>query len=203
MSTNAADIADWTRELCEPRTHGEPFTTRQGTTWITQRHYTRHPSLLDQLRLAIEPSTTVEDGRRPFASKPSARLEAIDRLMDIEAQSDDWVIRLGIGDVKAPAEDNLHALAGAYPGMGPTEARLYARDLRRWLSWAKTVTGWDSPAWRPNAPCPLCEAKGSLRVRLAESTGVCVECGEAWDPGTIGLLADHIRQTNGEDTLVS
>ncbi|WP_157432593.1 hypothetical protein [Aeromicrobium sp. Root472D3] len=65
------------------------------------------------------------------------------------------------------------------------------------------LTGWDSPAWRPNNTCPLCGVKGGLRIRLDHHTGTCMDCRQTWDPSTIGLLADHIRVENHEDEETS
>lgn len=73
-------------------------------------------------------------------------------------------------------------------------------DVRRWWRQARVIAGWDSPAYRPWATCPVCEHRGGLRVNLEMQTGFCVECRSIWGPETIGLLADHIRVENGSDT---
>jgi hypothetical protein len=85
----------------------------------------------------------------------------------------------------------LHGLAHGNPDV--------ERDIRRWWTQARIVTGWDSPAWRPDNTCPLCGVRGGLRVKLADQSGFCTECGETWTPETIALLADHIRSENAED----
>lgn len=74
------------------------------------------------------------------------------------------------------------------------------RDVRRWWTQARIVSGWDSAAWRPANTCPACEQRGGLRVRLAAEAALCIECRETWDSTTIGLLAEHIRAENFEDT---
>lgn len=64
---------------------------------------------------------------------------------------------------------------------------------------ATPLTGWDSPAWRPDNTCPLCSKHGGLRVRADATGATCVECGEAWDEAAIGLLAEHIRRENHDE----
>jgi hypothetical protein len=80
------------------------------------------------------------------------------------------------------------------------ELRNLDKTVRLWLTWARTLTGWDSPAFRPNVKCPACGMRGSLRVRLDRGTACCVEpnCYATWDQDTIGILAQIIRTANGE-----
>lgn len=72
-------------------------------------------------------------------------------------------------------------------------------DVRRWWHQARIMTGYDSPSWRPDNTCPVCDQRRSLRIKLAASTAVCVECRTVWPPDDIGLLAEHIRWENRED----
>ena len=73
-------------------------------------------------------------------------------------------------------------------------------DITKWWTWARVVTGWDTPAWQPANTCPLCGTRGTLRVRLDEQRATCVNdaCRETWDSFTIGLLAAHIRTENND-----
>lgn len=73
-------------------------------------------------------------------------------------------------------------------------------DIARWWTWARVVTGWDTAAWQPANTCPLCGTRGTLRVRLDEQRGTCVNdaCRETWDHTNIGLLAEHIRAENND-----
>lgn len=73
-------------------------------------------------------------------------------------------------------------------------------DFGRWWTWARVVTGWDTPAWQPANTCPLCGVRGTLRVRLDEQRATCVNgaCRETWDQFNIGLLAEHIRRENND-----
>lgn len=197
--TTAVDVADWTNALTRPARHEEAYTTWVGATQIVQRHRTTHASLLDQLRSAVEPSSGLGDGLRPgYGSRSPARDEAIDVLAAIGAGVAAWSLRLGVGR-RGSVEERLWGLAGAWPGLLHVTATHYASDLRRWVIWARTATGWDLRAYRLNGACPACEARGGLRARLDALTAMCVECGAAWDGASgIGVLADHVRRANGE-----
>jgi hypothetical protein len=74
-------------------------------------------------------------------------------------------------------------------------------DIRRWWTMARIVAGWESPAWTPNAACPLCSTGGALRVRLAARIGLCTKCHETWDSSTIELLGRHIREESFRRSL--
>lgn len=204
-----ADLTDYVTALTEPTRHDEPYTiisrNSDGTrTTYTRRHTTTSPSLLEQLHSAIY-STTAEEGRRAeFASKPSARLDAIDISQRIETEVHAWLRRLDLDmptkhDQYGPIPDipaGLRRAAANVPA-GKDRKKL-TRDVRSWWIAARTITGWDSPTFQPNNTCPLCGARGGLRLRFDAATGICIECGEGWDETTIGLLAEHIRIENGE-----
>lgn len=205
LADTPTDLIDYITALCDPTTHGEAYLTPNrnndgSTTFITQRHRTTSPPLLEQLWATVEASGSTEGGQRSFASKPSARLDAIDAANDIEAGVFAWLTRLGhrpddMGDTLA-AVRHLGALAA---GVDRDTHRVIESDVRSWWVRARVLTGWDSPAWRPNNTCPLCGVKGGLRVRLDHHSATCTECRQTWDPSTIGLLADHIRAENHED----
>jgi hypothetical protein len=118
----------------------------------------------------------------------------------IEHQAAEW---LGLLDDQVRAwttrgmglDRLLQRIGGLHAGLTDlTLRRDLERDVRRWWAQARVVTGWDSPAWRPDNSCPMCAEHGTLRVRLAEKVGLCTECRETWDETNIGLLADHIRE---------
>lgn len=193
----AADV----RALVEPYDHDEPYPVHEvikgKLTLVIHKHPTRHPSLLDQLGEAVEQSTSAEDGKRAFGSKPTARLEAVDKLLQIDAAAAMWLnVRLG-RPLRPTIAANLRGLVGEATRI-PRHEQLEAlgRDVHRWLVWAQVVTGWDSPPWKPNVACPVCDEKGTLRVRLVRKTALCTDCNETWDEATIGLLADHCRDTD-------
>ncbi len=185
------DTHEMVTELCDHTKHRERIERRQGTTIIIDIHVTEHPSLLAQLANSIEPSGATEGGLRPgFGSKPSARLDAIDAYLRIDHEAARWVRHLGEDD----PGDTTTCVRRAHALGRHNKAVQHA--IRRWWVTARVVTGWDTPAWQPDATCPLCARRGTLRIRLATQTGLCLPdtgCGETWTPDTIGLLADHIR----------
>lgn len=193
--TDLASIADAVDALTNPiqvRERYERWVNGNRKTFVHQHTL---PSLIDQLAAAIMPGEVyVEDtgGKiyRMPQSTPAARIEAIDASLTIDAGAALWCSRLRI-TLRETADRNLRALVGAQVD-SDTAGDILA-DLRRWYGLAATLTGWERPAWRPDAPCPLCAQRG-LRVRLDRRTAACAACGESWTPDTIGLLAEHVRQ---------
>lgn len=191
-----ATVHDYVVALTESTVHAEPRTILQtnadGThTWITDRHRAVSPPLLEQLWSAVVSNGANDGGAHAFASKPAARIDAVDVAQDIDSGVTQWLNRHNLdhpGDVTVALR---RAAAAAGDGI--------YRDVRSWWIRARAVTGWDSPAWRPDNTCPLCGHRGDLRVRLDESVATCLACDEAWDHTTIGFLAEHIRAENRED----
>jgi hypothetical protein len=198
------DLHDMVRELTDKHVNRERYDTQRGRMRVWQDHVTTNPALLDQLAESVEQSGSSEDGMRAgFGSKPTARLDAIDTLMRIDGAAGDLVVKLGgsrKGDTKALVT-RVGALAAA---QDDATVKAVTRDVTRWWTWARIVTGWDTPAWSPDNTCPLCGTRGSIRVRLAANIGMCTEdtCRETWDQTTIGLLADHIRAESEEEGRV-
>lgn len=192
-----SELGDAVDALTNPYRHVEPIPE-----WSASRHkrvrriwITTQPSLLDQLAAAVIPGETFteNDGDAThvaFGSAPPARLDAIDRLLAIEAGAAMWCLRVRL-TLRETATGNLRALVGASLDSG-TVTQL-VRDVTAWHTWAATVTGWQRPAYRPNAPCPVCEHRGALRVRAERQVGCCLACGAAWDASTIGILAEHVK----------
>ena len=197
-------LTDAINELTQPRTHVERFTRDTGHGPVTRRWSMRVGSLLDQLGLCVSPGTGIDlaAGHAVPGSRPTASIEALDALMAIDVE----VAQLAdYHDVKR--EDiigNLRGLLGVATGSDDAEQSYLAVRAERWVSRAKSVTGWADPVWRPDNSCPLCEERRSLRVRImsaSEMHASCVHCGETWTPDTIGLLAEHIRYENREDEI--
>lgn len=198
MSDLLLDIAETADELTEPRNHIEIIEA-----WDHNRNRKRKrrelklPSLLAQLAQAVVPGESyAEEGpvtAAAFGSRPPARLDAIDRLLAIEAASARWCWSLRLTLRDEPAR-NIRALVGAAAVMDSDTMRTLLDDLRTWRTWAATVTGWQRPPDAPRAPCPDCEAYGTLRVRLDRSTACCLSCGAAWDQTNITILAELVRQ---------
>lgn len=189
------DLADYVRELTEHHSHAERYSVRHGTEWWHRRHVTRVPSLVDQLWTNDIPSAATEDGPRPsFKSKPAARLDALDAAVRIDLEASRWVKDLGEDD---PSDTTacIRLLHGLSASADAVTRRAIERDVRRWWTQARIVTGWDSPAWTPDNTCPQCGDRGTLKVKLADAIGMCTNdaCRVTWDQTSIGLLADHIR----------
>lgn len=197
-------ISDDVRQLVEGARHAErfePYDEQRRRHLPSRLHWTRHPSLLDQLRAAETAGQGSSDGPMTggYESRPTARLEALDRLHAIDQAVDDWLVRkLHTYGQRTTLEENLRALVGAAGDLDALGRTALAREVCRWLTWARVVTGWESAPWRPNAACPMCEQRGGLRVRLEDHAAACLDCGETWDHGTLGLLADHLRDLNAE-----
>lgn len=188
------ELADMVRELTERHTHREHYTVRRGKTWYGEDHVTDVPSLLRQLDLADPSGQGEERNGGGYASRPAARIEALDTLLRIDQEAAHWVRRLGHDDPGSTAAciRLLHSLMASAP---EATRRTVARHVRRWWTWARIATGWDSPAWRPDNTCPVCGERGTLRINLIAELALCSNdaCGETWDSGTLGLLAEHIR----------
>jgi hypothetical protein len=193
-----ADLTAHGGALTRPRTHRE-----SRWTWDANRNrkplapwVTRQPSLLEQLAAAVVPSEAYAavgaGGRVAPRSTPPARLDAIDRWQAIEAAALRWSASLGLR-ARPDLAGRVSALVAAGAGLdAPTLAALLA-EVRAWHYWAATVVGWLTPPWRPLAPCPACQARDRLRVRLDQGTACCLGCGRAWGPDTIDALAASVR----------
>lgn len=200
--TDHHQLADYIHELTNTHTHTQRYTTRTGHTWYTQNHHIRVPALLTQLTTNDIPSTAAEEGPRPaFASRPAARLDALDTATRIDHQAARWVRTLGHDDHHHDTAATIRQLHGLAAGADPDTRHAIERDVRSWWLQARIVTGWDSPAWTPDATCPACTERGTIRIRLADHIGMCTndDCRTTWDPTTIGLLADHIRAETDDD----
>lgn len=171
-------------------TDGYSTTTRIST---GQVYRLRHLPLLDQLVEAVSQSGGVgADGHRIPESQPPARLDALDRYRAIEGAV---AVRLAQGGVRLAGDlkADMRRLVGV--AWDDSEMDAVDKDVRRWLSWCRVLTGWETPAFAPNAKCPACGMRGTLRVRLDRRTACCVEpgCDAVWDPETIDALAEYVR----------
>lgn len=193
-------LADYVRELTEPHTHAEHYVIREAGSWTPRDHTTRVPSLLAQLWQNDIPSNTTETGTRPgFASKPAARLDALDAAVRIDIEANRWVTDLG-EHAHTDTAAVIRQLHGLVVSADTVTKIAVGHDVRRWWTQARIVTGWDSPAWTPNATCPQCGMRGTLKIRLTEHIGMCTNdtCRVTWDEASIGVLADHIRVETAE-----
>lgn len=195
--TAALDIHDHIEQLVSTHTHREPYSHRNGQVLSIFTHLTMVPPLIDQLD-NTDVASRGEGGSGGYTSAAGISVEAIDTLMFIDDEAARWVRKLGEddpGDTKACIR-RVHALHASQDGPTKTDIE---RAVKRWWSQARITSGWDSPAWRPDNTCPVCEVRRSLRIKLADQMGFCVECRSMWDPAEIGLLAEWIRLENAED----
>lgn len=203
------DLADAVDELTKPRENREPFSRIDDHGTLIRGHHKTHvPPLLEQLQEALEPGGTGDSGTRTVpGSRPSARLEAVDTYMWIEQAVYIWVKTYAEARRWDTLTDKLRALLGAATRIEPDELHELAREARRWVTAARVCTGWEVPAMTPANTCPLCGARGSLRIRVgdginsASAHALCVGCRETWDDSNIGLLASHIRDENNDEPL--
>lgn len=203
-------IAGDVTALVEPRTHTEPYTV-----WTSGRHRkfkawrSDHAGLLDQLRAQVPPGSSDDmdgaGGPGGFESSPPLVVDALDRLMAIEAGSA-RVLTLELGhDLRETVEDNLRGIVGQATGLPlESDVKRVAGEVHRWHGWAATLTGWESPPWRPHVPCPLCETGDSLRINLLQKRAICMACAAIWEEadGSIGLLADYIKACDTEQMRI-
>lgn len=182
------ELADVVQDLVGPIRHTERYEVRHGRQVIHRTHRQVLPGYIQQLREATADHAIDIgfDGKPAFTSKPPVNLDAIDRYVTIQREIYSyWHVN---GNT---LEQDLRGLVGAIAEYDPPTQRHVAALAARWLTWCKVVTGWSSAAWRPNVACPHCDAR-NLRVRLDEGTAFCAACGDAWEPGTLGILAAQI-----------
>lgn len=207
------DIHQIIRQLCDYYTHREPYTHEtNGTTWATV-HITQVPPLITQLTEANPAATGELHGTKP-ASRPTANIDALDTYTHIDLGAARWVRDLGEDD---PPDTiacirKLYSLAASAHHCGRAKATTdpktrkvtccavhdIERDIRHWWTQARIISGWDTPAWAPNNTCPMCNERRTLRIRPDDQTAMCTNCRETWDRTNIGLLAEHVRQENGD-----
>lgn len=162
-------------------------------------HVVTHAPLLKELADAISPRYEGEGGRSAPGSRPPLRLDAIDAERAIGRGVLEWLERLALESRSVLAFD-LRQLVGMAPLLPESVLVKLVSNAMGWTTLAKVVTGFEAPAFRPRAACPLCSESGSLRVRAETASAACVACGAGWrkSDATIFVLAEHIRLTNGE-----
>lgn len=223
------DIHTIHKQLTQWHTHRQPYRHEtDGTTWDTH-HITSVPPLIQQLDGADKRPAELDLGGGTPTSKPTANLEALDTLAHIDNASAEWVRRLGHDDpgTTIACVTKVYSLAASAQFCGrnaavveDAEVRVkdgdqwvtrkrktvvccdvhrIERDMRTWWTQARICSGWDSAPWKPNNTCPVCSERRSLRIRPDDQTALCVACRETWDSSNLGLLAEHVRQENGEE----
>lgn len=82
----------------------------------------------------------------------------------------------------------------------PTTQTELVAELRSWRWQAEIIAGWRTPPRELPAPCPACDARGTLLAYADPDNpqARCVGCGQMWsqtpraDQGAIGILAEHV-----------
>lgn len=200
------ELVDYIDELTRPHTHREHYEYDSGRTRFGVDHVTKVAPLLEQLQFAAPAGKGDESSGGGYESRPSASIHSIDTLTHIDLEAARWVRDLGEDD---PVDTiacvrKLAALSAGLEACSKRHRGCCTRhelehDVRRWWAQARVVTGWDSPAWRPDSTCPMCGERGTLRVKLVDQVGLCSECRETWDDTNIGLLAEHIREESATE----
>lgn len=213
VDTAADDLRTLIADLTRTRSHREHLTATIGHTTVGHAHFTKVPPLLVQLQYADAPGGNDRSGAG-YESRPAASIEALDTLVNIDLEAARWVRDLGEDDPSSTI--GCVSLLGGLLASATRCKRRHAtidrqvrkvtcctwhaidHDVRRWWTQARIVTGWDAPAWRPDNTCPACGVRRSLRIRLAERVGFCVECRETWGPADYQVLAGHVRAESEE-----
>jgi hypothetical protein len=195
------DIADTADALTDSYTHIEPIhtTDRHRNRRLTHLHTVRLPGLLTQLHDLFEPGATQDDNARAIpASKPPLNLEAINTHTVIVLAVTRWCWSLQI-NLRDTVESNIRALVGASATLDSDTQAALLTELHTWHRRAAILTRWQTPPYRPAATCPHCGSRNTIVVNLDRREAFCngsnagESCGAWWDPGTIGVLADHVR----------
>ncbi|MFT4189881.1 MAG: hypothetical protein QM621_15060 [Aeromicrobium sp.] len=197
---------DQIHELTEHHQQRTPFerdiiATNGSSTRYTEVYVTNHEPLITQLAGSEKPASQGgEVGAATPSSKPAAHLDALDAVALIDHLAHAWLDHLG-----QPARlDTIAAVrrvGSLLPRLDPCpqprpdccEHHELARDIRRWWIRARVLTGWESPAWKPDATCPVCGERRTVMIRMTSEVATCTHCRETWDADTIGLLAEHVR----------
>jgi hypothetical protein len=205
------------KQLTQWHTHRQPYHFEGGMSSWDTHHVTTVPPLIDQLDGADKRAAEMDLAGATPGSRPAANIEALDTLIHIDNEAAKWVRKLGHDDPGSTIAcvRLLFSLAASAkfcqrdkPSKGDDgrsvvccDVHRIEHDMRRWWTQARIASGWDSLPWKPNNTCPVCSERRSLRIRPDDRAAFCVGCRETWDQGTIGLLAEHVRQENGEELV--
>lgn len=191
-------IADDIAALVDPTTHIEGYVIVRGAQHIARAHRVHTPGLLQQMREQIHDATERPDergGKNSLGSKPPTNLDVIDRLAAITRGVQEW---RGIRQLPHLETELRHLVGDAANHFDLDEQQRLAHDTDRWVTWARIVTGWDTPPFRPHVPCPDCGDR-ALRIHLGDANAYCAHCGTTWDRATLGILAARITAADQQE----
>lgn len=170
--------------------------------WVAQ-----FPSLLDQLALAVQPGETFAEpetivgAHQPPGPRYPARLVAVDRLLAIQAGAAMWC-RAARLTLREQTSFNIRALVGVAPTLPSGDQDGLLTAMRGWHTWAAVASCWQRPDDAPRGTCPACDARNTIRVRLAARKAFCVACGAWWDDSTMGVLAEHMSPQSADTSAL-
>jgi hypothetical protein len=141
MTTSTAAAQDRTRQLTADIDQlVNPIHTAVRSRIIT------HTPLLDQLRDAATPGRTSPPIRRPApASRPPARLDALDTLAEVYVGISAWHARLHLASPPHGRDWQKHVLrqlADQAANLDPAIADWLAVEVHQWWADAATAAGW-------------------------------------------------------------
>lgn len=100
-----------------------------------------HDPLLDQLHEAAIPGRTTDTGRRTVpTSRPPLGLGALDALIAISSELDQWRTRITLPT--AATKRTLQAIPAAAENLAPAIAEWLTLDVHHWWHTAATHSGW-------------------------------------------------------------
>lgn len=173
------------QHLTQPYTHREDLDAIAARILGHKVYIVEHPPLLAQLRYAVRPGSDDDSpGMRSHpASRPPASEDALDALIRIESAVAWWLAIEFKRSLRGAVEANLRALVGASTEPGRSQDQLWdlSHDSSRWVTWARTETGWQARPLTIPDPCPRCDRTHALRVRRPDADHAwCTNCGTAW-----------------------
>lgn len=203
MSDTLTDIAEAAEALCDPRRNVE-----HRWEWDRNRnrkplpdHVTTVPGLIQQLRDVAEPGIDGSDGGHAGPGSVPVVISAVSLLAAIAFGAQFRAKRWGINlDERVTPEDHIRGLVGLASRRPSDDQLELRRELRSWGWQAEIITGWRTPPRELIAPCPSCDARGTLLAYAHPDNprARCVGCGAGWaeiphdDEGSIRILAAHV-----------
>lgn len=203
MSDTLSDILDSAEALTDPRQHSEPRYE-----WDANRnkkpvdpYRTIVPGLIQQLRDQAEPGVDGDQGGAGGPRSVPVAIDAVSLLASIALGAQMRAKRWGINlDERTTPEEHIRGLVGLAGRRASDDQIELRRELRSWQWQAEIITGWRTPPRELVAPCPQCNARGTLLAYAAEDNprARCVGCGAGWaeipqhDEGSIRILAEHV-----------
>lgn len=203
MSDTLNEIAEAADALTDARNHIEPryLEDAHGALRPTEGHKTKVPGLIEQLRQAAEPGADGQTGGKGGPESVPVAIDAVSLLGSITVGAHRRALVWGLDlTERRTVESHIRGLVGLAARRTSDEQDELCRELRSWRWQAEIITGWREAPKELLAPCPACDARGTLLAYPdpRNSTARCVGCGMRWcedpgeDEGHIGMLARHV-----------